>query len=108
MGKLEKWDDLKPDIQFLKNKLSTYRLLIERQGQQRATRFDGYLVDTDDIQKRMEFEFILLQFQSQERLIETLEKSIKAQDKFSKSANLVAIAAIIIAAVQVFIALYKP
>lgn len=101
---MEKWDDLKPDIRFLKNKLSTFRLLIARDRSGGAD-FD-YSIDETDILKRMEFEFLLLQLQTQERLMETMERSIKSQDNFSKTANFIGVAAITLAAVQILFALF--
>jgi len=86
-----------------KNKLEAFRLTISRYGAYGADFSTN--VDETDILKRMEFEFLLLQFQTQEMLIETMERSIKSQDDFSKTANFIGFAAIIVAAAQIFIAL---
>lgn len=92
---MEKWDDLKPDMRFLKNRLEAFRLSIARDR-------DPELYD---LHKRMELELELLQLDTQERLIETMDRSIKSQDTFSKTANFIGLAAIILAAAQIFFAL---
>ena len=92
---MEKWDDLKPDMKFLKFRLEAFRLSIVRDRDP----------DQSDLQKRMELELELLQLHTQEKLIDTMEKSIKSQDNFSKTANFIGFAAIILAAAQIFIAL---
>ena len=92
---MEKWDDLKPDMRFLKHRLEEYRLAIARDRTPLR----------EELEKRMELELELLQFQTQEKLIETMERSINSQDAFSKNANFIGVAAIIVAAVQVFLAL---
>ncbi len=98
---MARWDDLKPDTDFLKRRLSSLRLEIER-----------YMVDASVLEspilKRMEFEFLLMQVQTQEGLIDILERSIVSQDKFSKTANFLAFSALILAAVEILVAIFKP
>jgi hypothetical protein len=94
---MEKWDDLKPDMRFLKNRLETFRLRIAR----------GQDTDPSDPRlKRLEYELTLLSFQTQVRLIETIEKSIVSQDKFSKNANFLAFSALILVAVDIIFTIF--
>ena len=96
---MEKWDDLKPDIKYLKNRLQTFRLNIARGQRDRIDPFDPRL-------KRLEYELALLSYQTQEKLIETIEKSIVSQDKFSRNANFLAFSALILVAVDIIFTIF--
>jgi len=88
--------ELEPDLEFIDNYLQVLR---EQKG---------VVYGKDLLLKRMDYELSLLNNVTQLKLMDTMERSIKSQDNFSKTANTLAIVAIIITFVLGFIAIIKP
>ncbi len=78
---------IKPDYKFMKRLIKSYR-------SETTINYPG----TDE--KRMEYEISLLNYVTQNKLIETIEKSIKSQDRLANTQILLALVGAVIALFQ--------
>ncbi len=83
-------EQLKPDRNWLKSRIHSMRT---------AT------IEYQVAESRVSAELTLFYVETQEKLIDTLERSIESQDRFSKNANFLAWGAFVFAGVQIIVAL---
>ena len=102
-----KKEEFIPDFETLKRLIPRFRNMHDwHTGQSIVS--SGHGSTADRISDRVNFELTLLRYQTQERLIDTLERSIESQDKLAKAGNFLAMVAIVFAAIEIIVEIIIP